>query len=529
MLKVVIADDEERICQLIRALVDWGAMGMEISGVAHNGLEASELVKNTRPHILITDIRMPGKSGLELIEEVKKAVPDLEIVIISGYAHFEYAKNAIRFGVGDYLLKPVDKTELNMTLEKLKEKVVGRLNTEENTIRLLQKSQEDVNRLQKILIEHLIEKKEEALSFEILQNEYGLSVKPGLCQTFMIKVDDHMTEYNQASLDVVMDKVVNLLDGSIRPRCTEFLIGKKHSVCAGVINYEPKKQDEIRRVLKDCLNQLLIRREVFGSLHFSMALNTPVKKPEQIPESMKETSLILQERLVKGTGRLLERLPEASFLEEKNFQEKYLREIRHAIDVMSLEEADRIVEQMQSDVAEIKDVHGFEILELIRTCGNLFLSQMDVRNRSEAEENFYEMCEQCPSAERLFGELKRMQNTYIGKLKQKHEDNAERPIRQAKQYIKKHFSEQITLEEVSSVVGLSPDYFSVQFKKAEGEGFAKYLINVRMEQAKILLRETNYSVSEICRRVGYNDLKHFTHTFEKASGVKPAVFRKLYG
>ena len=153
MLKVVIADDEERICQLIRALVDWGAMGMEISGVAHNGLEASELVKNTRPHILITDIRMPGKSGLELIEEVKKAVPDLEIVIISGYAHFEYAKNAIRFGVGDYLLKPVDKTELNMTLEKLKEKVVGRLNTEENTIRLLQKSQEDVNRLQKILIE----------------------------------------------------------------------------------------------------------------------------------------------------------------------------------------------------------------------------------------------------------------------------------------------------------------------------------------------------------------------------------------
>ena len=63
----------------------------------------------------------------------------------------------------------------------------------------------------------------------------------------------------------------------------------------------------------------------------------------------------------------------------------------------------------------------------------------------------------------------------------------------------------------------------------EGEGFAKYLINIRMEQAKLLLRETNLPVTEICRKVGYNDLKHFTHTFEKAAGVKPSTYRKLYG
>ena len=102
-------------------------------------------------------------------------------------------------------------------------------------------------------------------------------------------------------------------------------------------------------------------------------------------------------------------------------------------------------------------------------------------------------------------------------------------IRKAKQYIQEHYSEPITQEEVSSAVGLSPAYFSVLFKKTEGEGFARYLINVRMEQAKILLRESNSPVSEICRLVGYNDVKHFTHTFEKAAGVKPAVYRKLYG
>ena len=110
-----------------------------------------------------------------------------------------------------------------------------------------------------------------------------------------------------------------------------------------------------------------------------------------------------------------------------------------------------------------------------------------------------------------------------------HENDTVRPTRQAKQYIQNHFSEQITMEEVSSEVGLSPAYFSALFKKTEGEGFAKYLINLRVEEAKRQLRESNVSVAEICHNVGYNDLKHFTHTFEKITGVKPATYRKLYG
>ena len=118
-LKVVIADDEERICQLIQALINWDSLEMEIAGMAHNGIEAFDVVQKVRPDILITDIRMPGLSGLELIEKVKAACPEVEIIIISGYAHFEYAQQAIRFGVGHYLLKPINKAELTETLEKL--------------------------------------------------------------------------------------------------------------------------------------------------------------------------------------------------------------------------------------------------------------------------------------------------------------------------------------------------------------------------------------------------------------------------
>ena len=111
MLKVIIADDERLICRLVQALCDWEVLDMEVAGLAENGLEALALIERERPDILITDIRMPGCDGLELIRRAKELRPELEIVIISGYAHFEYAQTAIRYGVGNYLLKPIKKDE----------------------------------------------------------------------------------------------------------------------------------------------------------------------------------------------------------------------------------------------------------------------------------------------------------------------------------------------------------------------------------------------------------------------------------
>lgn len=91
MLKVLIADDEERICRLICTIIDWQALGFEIVGTAANGVEAIAQVERLLPDLLVTDIRMPGCDGLQLIETVKQRHPTLEVVIISGHAHFPFA------------------------------------------------------------------------------------------------------------------------------------------------------------------------------------------------------------------------------------------------------------------------------------------------------------------------------------------------------------------------------------------------------------------------------------------------------
>ncbi|HEY8349074.1 MAG TPA: response regulator [Clostridia bacterium] len=108
-MRVLIADDEIKVCQLITHLVDWQSLGFEIAGVVNDGKAAYQFICDNKPDIVITDIRMPNYDGIELVRRAKELYPEMHFIIISGYSHFEYAQSAIKYGVEDYLLKPLKK------------------------------------------------------------------------------------------------------------------------------------------------------------------------------------------------------------------------------------------------------------------------------------------------------------------------------------------------------------------------------------------------------------------------------------
>ncbi len=529
MWKVVIADDEERICQLIKVLVEWEHIGLELVGTARNGLEAIDLVSSLHPDILITDIRMPGCDGLELIGQVKESMPDLEIVIISGYAHFKYAQTAIKYGVGEYLLKPIDKAELNATLEKMCKHIQDKQQPEDGKDMIWKSNDNDLQRLRKQLITDLLEQEKITLTEENLKTEYHLETEPGRYQTFCIKLDYDSVEVNMSTLQIIEDKIHDILDANLRPVCHELVWSMRESTVYGVMNYSTAKKDDIRRIMRDCMNQLDAQKSLFAPIVFSISLGRSVKSAPEIRDSLTESRMILKERIVEGTGHLLETMPDSSFIHEENLLEKYRRSIVHAVEALSMDEATEAVNKMQQNVIKSKKACGYEILELVLSAGDFFALQLELKDRQMILEKYHKSCEQCSSIYMLFDCLREFQTSFIETLIEERDNDALRPIRQSKQYIQNHYHEQITLEEVSNEVGLSAGYFSVLFKKETGEGFAKFLISVRIEQAKILLRETNLSISEICKKVGYNDQKHFVSTFEKASGVKPGTYRKLYG
>lgn len=169
------------------------------------------------------------------------------------------------------------------------------------------------------------------------------------------------------------------------------------------------------------------------------------------------------------------------------------------------------------------------LFDLVESAGKFFLLYCNSLQVEDLTAQYELDCRQCSSKAALFEQLQSLQEKELRRIREERDRENTRPIRVAKKYVQEHYREPITLEDVCAMTGFSVSYFSLLFKKETGEGFAKYLSNVRVDRAKELLQDTDLPISEVCREVGYSDMKHFVQLFRKATGLNPGQYRKLYG
>lgn len=527
MWKVIIADDERLICRLIETLIDWKTLNMEIVGKAENGLEALRMVKELQPHLLITDIRMPGCNGLELIRQARELSPGIEIVIVSGYAHFEYAKTAIAYGVGNYILKPVNQAELNKTLLK----IAGRLDERERRERPADGPERESGRSaprrrRDELLRDLLEGKRE-FSAEELERNYQFQIAGLQLQTFLLKMDLDGYELGEPARAIIRQKAEEMFQTTVLPVCRDGALYLRNYVGYGLLSCAPGERDQVRRGLRELLKQLEANKSLFGAVEFTIALGRTFDDISRLADSMDTARMAAAERLIEGRGRMLEHVPPDSDLPRQALLNRYTKMVDHGIELLDGETLGLAREGLRAGMLAVPRICGREIIGLVLDAGQIFTLRAGTGDGPV--QSFRQRCGQCGRTELLFQELERLHTRTLGELKEQRENEATRPIRMAKQFIQENFGRNITLEDVCGAVGFSPAYFSALFKKETGEGFSKYLTHVRIERAKELLRETSLSVAEVCEAVGYSDRKHFTQTFHKMTGVNPAEFRRLYG
>ena len=534
MIKVMIADDEERIIRLIRFLVDWESLGMEVVAVAGNGLQALELMKEHRPDIVITDIKMPGCDGLRMIEISQELLPNVKYIVISGYKQFDYARRAIQYGVSNYLLKPIDQEELVQTLEKLKGQLESFEKQKSSGQRLEEFEQLNIKRARKKFIELLVQKeqlREKINSISQINQDYHFLFAEGVFQTVAIKVDGQhdQTDENQRYLE-------SKISGQLSKHLTgcydwEYLVWK--GIYFVVMNYNPAVIDGRER-MNDILHELLLQQFIIEHFHLTIGMGIQDNSVDVFRKGFKIAKWAIDQRLLLGTNKVIQGEDKnANSLVDTDIFRDFNSSFVAAIELQDMTAVINSINQLEFCLLNRQETTGYEIYQMTKEAVNAFqftLRKLGVpfSDMEQLLERFNEEIHNCGSASEAFSYLRRIIRKSFEQMKKEKETLDSKPIREAKTYINEHLSEPISLDMVSDVVGFNTAYFSTLFKKETGSTFSDYLLINRLEQAKRLLRETKCPVAEVCTRVGYNDTKHFTKKFAKYTSLKPNEYRKLY-
>ncbi len=532
--RVLIVDDEKRIGILVKNLIRWTELGMECIGVYDNGTDALEAVRTSSPDIVITDIKMPQISGLELIQRSQKIKEDLFFIVISGYKEFDYAHKALEFGVENYLLKPIDEDELNQVLEKINIKMGQKDVLEDKVKQIMTKGNKIIRRdFLRNIIDQSVERIEEPIDFK------------GNCyRAIDIKCD--YTNYANRSRKqdkLLVDQIYQTVEGSFSNCTEECLVCEKenlHVYC--LLNYYVDKKAEFYEALNECVLHMKEYCMQMDQYCVTIGVGAETNRFENIRFSILESYRAACNRLKYGTGRLIfynDIMQDVEpHLEDvlKEAQESFVK----AVETYSAETAVAVIRRVMD--ADIEGVDMTEYYELSEKILELLLEHIqDFHTEDEKIERQEELLDKTMLKKEIMDKIQHASDVFeLRKLltdevrmciinqKKYLESRSVRPIRVVVDYITKHYGQKLTLEGMAELVDLNPVYFSALFKKEMGVNFSNYLTKIRMDHAKKALIETNESITLIGMSVGYEDQKYFSQAFKKSVGIGPAVYRKMH-
>ena len=527
-MRVLIADDEKKVCELITHLINWDELGMEIIGYAHNGETAISMITSQKPDIVITDIRMPGLSGLEVIRMAKKVQPNIEFIVISGFKQFDYAKEALQYGVSNYLLKPINRKELNYTLTQIQNRDMAKKDKaledkRKNDTHLKNKEHIRKDALYQLLTKQTTE------SIESLNTDYYFDFQPMIFQLAILKIDGIQKIQKHSKY---FTSKLKYLSSNYMTNCIDFEFVSVEGKYIFILNFKAEEEASIRKNLKLILDGLQDQQDIFQGFSVSGSLGDSKADIIDAIHTLEQAKIRLNQRLIKDTNRIYFKDNEKTqeLLTEKLFLLR--NQFIGAVEIQSLLQIDNALREVYTTINNDKSLSGhtivnfykdtFEIYLLTLKKFNFYTPDLILSNFDLEIENFG-----CVSEIHTF--FSQTVKCTFEMIIKRIEEKESKPILEAKVFIRENYADPISLEIVANKVGFSASYFSSMFKEQTGESFSEYLFRKRMEEAKNQLRSTRNSVAVICEDVGYTDIRNFTKGFKKFTGLNPKDYRKLYG
>ncbi|MCD7735657.1 MAG: response regulator [Lachnospiraceae bacterium] len=513
----------------------WQQYGYTVVGDAGDGEQALPMIRETRPDVLITDIKMPFMDGLALSGLVSKEIPNTKIIIISGYDDFEYARQAIRIGVEQYLLKPITKVTLIKALGEVSEKINSEREQESYMERFRSEVQEYEQFSRRRFFEEIVTGQLSVEEIYEKANQQGIAIH---AQSYNILMYSITARHGQQGDSAVSEALQEAHDGLTHffMMYPEYLMFRWNiQTYAVLIKAGHGQMEELTGRCLDTIRMHVLPIESRAEWH--VAIGEETTRLSGLPACFDEVSRIYACRHLLDGRNVLTRENTLALMECE--QEGSLKNIDMSqFDPSVLR---RFLENGQSDELDnfideyIGKTHGAAISRLF--CQYLMLN---VRFTAIAylESLGYEQKEfiddfpnvQLAARGLTDVELKEYIRSILARafeLKEKKSKNQSKTvILQALEYIDRNFTDEtISLKEVAGYVNVSANYFSAVFSQEMQQTFVEYLTGKRMERAKELLRGSDLRSAEVAARVGYKDPHYFSFVFRKTQGCTPRDYR----
>ena len=531
MLNVIIADDEKGIIELIKHLIDPEKVNIRIVGEAYNGQEAFQLIQNKKPDVAITDIRMPGLTGIELIKKCKSESPETSFIIISGFQEFSYAQEALKYGVSDYLLKPIKRLALNEALMKLdQEKGVDAINKAE--VQERRKILETNTRLlRRQAIDELVNRKklgDSAIQLFYQNNVFVQDI--GHYCIAVVKLIDTLHVMNAVSketVDVLMERIVRCLESS----CLDIEYVSYDSFGILYLHISPDSfsvEDEIK----------LLDRELYSGnftydfLALIVAFGKEVDTKEKLDESYRSALDILHSRINSESGGIFScnNVKNTGRSSGRAYSPSEFQDLKKAIVQMDKENCTQIIRDLfeMQKMSFQSDLYLYQLAsDIIETIYHECKTAFPDSNIEDPSVSL-RMIDQAVFSVILEDICLQYAVSAIDDCSVLRDKIISKPVREMCRYMQENVKEQISLKDLATLVSLNQVYISNIFKKEMGISISTYFTNLKMDYAKELLRNTTMTVSMIAEEVGYQDARYFSKQFIRTVGIKPMDYRKFY-
>ena len=525
MYKILLADDEGIELDALAFILEKNFPGQCIIETVKTGCDAVELAERFRPDIAVMDIRMPGINGMEAIQAIQATSPGILFIVLTAYDKFEYAKEAIRLSVFEFLTKPVNRLVFADVLRRAMGKVDSERKARNTALKTRERMENMLPVLENSFVYLMLMQNNDAAAYARLFDILGIDSR---FATVMVLELIRSPGGDMLDLDIKASEGYSAIRGLIK-ESFPCVVGPAMANRIIIIRPadEPENEYYERLLLIEQGRALAHRVEDKSGVECKLGIGSTVSLGN-LCESYAQAVKALKH--CKGIVSHFNDLPIVSDYEtgypaerEKHLEEMILRGDAQAASA----DAEAFFQWMVERYPEHDMAIRLKVLEFVmRAEYSVFHEGGGIKYHFLDRDDYLQTVLATETFEELKGWFLRKIAESARNASTKADEKANRVIVKARAFIDRNFSRDLTLEEVSREVHVSPYYFSKLFKEQTGDNYINYLTQRRIETAKLLLADGKLNIKAICNEIGYNDPNYFSRLFKRFEGVTPTEYRE---